>query len=387
MTTNHIENIKSHGMGKDAVERTWMTMNMEEVTQLLSFFPQFNEVTTLLWHSPRPFSSATIALIDGEKYFIKRHSRDIRDVEGLKEEHGILSHLYKQGLPVSEVVTGADKNTAFTIGEWTYEIHLLGTGVDVYQDAVSWSPFMSDKHAFAAGEMLAKMHLASSSYDAPERKVRPLVSCFEIWNTEDPIEATKKFAKSRPGLARYLAGRDWELDFQQELFPFYKKFVPYMKKLRPLWTHNDWHASNLLWTDHSFNAEVSMVLDFGLSNVTSAVYDLATALERNVVTWLEMETDKDNLVHFQDVKALLEGYTSVRSLSETEKQALLTILPIVHTDFALSEIDYFVRITKSNEDADLAYYTFLLGHAKWFNSLQGKQLLKEVVNTLSPNTY
>ena len=59
----------------------------------------------------------------------------------------------------------------------------------------------------------------------------------------------------------------------------------YAPGLAPLWTHNDWHASNLLWSSREPHAEVASILDFGLSDRTSAVYDLATAIERNTIPW------------------------------------------------------------------------------------------------------
>jgi len=47
----------------------------------------------------------------------------------------------------------------------------------------------------------------------------------------------------------------------------------------------------------------------------------------------------------------------------------------VHLDFALSEVEYFHGITGSTANADVAWYTFLLGHARWFRSSDGQQLL------------
>lgn len=371
-------NVKSHGMTIDLVEPTWMMITIEEIEALLLFYPQFKKAEKLVWHSPRPFSSAVISVIDGKRYFIKRHAQNVRNVEGLLEEHGILHYLQTQGLPVSKIVEGVHKQTAFSLHEWTYEIHALGSGIDLYKDAISWSPFYSEHHAYSAGKTLASMHVALKNYTAEKRKVRPLVSCFEIWNTGDPIAAAEKFMIHRPGLANYLNQRKWKEDFQNILFPYYKKFYPFASCLDPIWTHNDWHASNLLWTDQSDYAEVSMILDFGLSNVTSAVFDLATAIERNIVEWLAIDSYQKQIVHYQSLKALLAGYLSIRPLTQDEQNALVTILPIVHTDYALSEIDYFVRMTKSQRDADLAYDDYLLGHAKWFQTEEGKKLLQKL---------
>jgi len=369
--------VQAHGMGTDPTEPTWPAIAAADIQQLLAFYPDLHQAGDILWHSPRPFSSAAIVVIDGQKRFVKRHSSNIRDVEGLKEEHGFLQHLAQHDVPVSAVLSGTEGETAFSIGEWNYEIHELGQGVDLYRDAISWSPFQSDEHAFAAGRIMAQMHLASETYEKPERKVQPLVSCFDIWNTDDPIAATKQFTVGRPGLEAYLRNREWEQDFERVLFPFYQAFEPY-RDLQPLWAHNDLHASNLLWTSDSDTAEVAMIIDFGLSNRTSAVYDLATALERNTVEWLKIGETVPSIAHTDKACALLKGYESVRPLSSHEKEALLAIMPLVHTDFALSEVDYFMRITGDLADADLAYDAFLLGHADWFNTDDGLNYLKQL---------
>lgn len=118
---------------------------------------------------------------------------------------------------------------------------------------------------------------------------------------------------------------------------------------------------------------MSTVLDFGLSDRTTAVHDLATAIERNTVQWL----DPSRPVRFEDVDALLDGYTSVRPLSTVESAALPELLPLVHAEFALSEMGYFHGVTRSAENTALAYEYFV-GHARWFAGEDGALLLKRV---------
>jgi len=48
------------------------------------------------------------------------------------------------------------------------------------------------------------------------------------------------------------------------------------------------HASNLLWSDAGDQAEVTAIIDFGLADRTNAVHDIAHAIERNIVEWLEL---------------------------------------------------------------------------------------------------
>lgn len=377
------EEVKKHGMGTDLVEPTWATLSVSVVQAILSYYPQFKAVTEIEWHSPRPFSSAAIVKLDGERYFVKRHAAQLRNEQGLLEEHAALQHLAANGIPVSRLVAGQNNQTAFEVDGWTYEIHEIGTGVDMYRDAISWSPFSSKHHAFAAGEMLAKVHHAMESFTKEKRSNQPLISDFEIFMSDEPLAAVERFAADKQGLVDYLQNKPWREDFKLVLMSYYEAFKPYRAVLKPLYTHNDWHASNLLWTDASEMATVATVLDFGLSNTTNAIYDLATALERNVVKWLEIMDPSQRVIDIVAATALLQGYMSVRPLSADEKYALVTMLPIVHTDFALSEIDYFMRITNSETDADEAYYTFLLDHATWFQSEQGQQLLTAIRQELN----
>ncbi|MFN4162027.1 MAG: aminoglycoside phosphotransferase family protein, partial [Stenotrophomonas sp.] len=73
--------------------------------------------------------------------------------------------------------------------------------------------------------------------------------------------------------------------------------------------------------------------------------------------------------------ALLEGYRQGMPLTARRVHLLADLLPIVHLDFALSEVEYFEGVTGSSANADVAYHTFLLGHADWFKGTDGQALL------------
>ena len=148
-----------------------------------------------------------------------------------------------------------------------------------------------------------------------------------------------------------------------------------------LWTHGDWHASNLFWSNADDDAEVTAILDFGLCAPTSALYDLATAIERNAIAWLELERGMQ-AVFPETARALVAGYAEVLPLDPAQRALLADLLPLVHIDFALSEIDYFHGILGSLEQADLAGEGFLLGHAAWFEGAPGRMLLDAICEPL-----
>ncbi|BBH23278.1 aminoglycoside phosphotransferase [Paenibacillus baekrokdamisoli] len=372
----NVTDIQAHGMGTTLVRPDWAPITLEETNRLLRRYPGLGEASALAWHSPRPFSSATIAITAAERVFIKRHHHSVRDAEGLIEEHRFIGHLRSQGIPTSEVVVGLDGLTAYEMDEWTYEVHHLSKGTDLYRDAISWSPFLEEAHAYAAGEALARLHLAAKSFDAPARAVRALVSSFSIFASANPLEEIAVYIAKRGALSDYLKNRSWERDVETIFLPLHARLAPMLGDLRPMWTHNDWHASNLLWSDRDGASGVESILDFGLADRTNAVYDLATAIERNTIEWLDMDDNgRDDLVHYEQLEALLVGYESVRPLSDVESAALVAMLPLVHAEFALSEIDYFAGIVRSVNNADLAYDSFLVGHAKWFEGRMGRDLL------------
>src|SRR5262249_27623785 len=78
------------------------------------------------------------------------------------------------------------------------------------------------------------------------------------------------------------------------------------------------------------------------------------------------------------VDALLEGYQAVRSLSRAELAALPPLLPVVHIEYALSEVEYFASVVRSPTNADLAYHTYLVGHTRWFGTPEGRALLSHL---------
>jgi Ser/Thr protein kinase RdoA (MazF antagonist) len=120
------------------------------------------------------------------------------------------------------------------------------------------------------------------------------------------------------------------------------------------------------------------VLDFGLSNRTCAVFDLATAIERNAISWLRLADGETDIGHADLACALIEGYRDVRPLPASEAAALAAVLPLVHAEFALSELAYFHGVTQDAAGVEAAYTDFLLGHAAWFATPAGSALLQAV---------
>lgn len=369
---------QSHAQDGTLVEPYWPPLTVEEVRGVLRFYPDLAGHPQLLTVSPRPFSAASVVRAGERSVFIKRHARVVRDAVGLREEHAFMAHLYAHGVSVPRVLANERGNTAVETEGWTYEAHELPHGIDLYRDAISWTPFFHAAHAYSAGQTMARLHLAAQGYDAPSRIGRPLVAGFGIFASQHPEHSLAAYVASRPALASYLKKRDWLHDALDLLRPFHTELLPMLPALTPLWTHNDLHPSNLFWSDAGARAQATAVIDFGLSDRTNAVHDLAHAIERSIVEWLALVQRPDELgrvpIHLDHLMALLDGYESVRPLSRAERAALAPMTALCHAEFALSEADYFLSVLRSEEEARFACPAYLIDHARWWRGAGGKLL-------------
>jgi Ser/Thr protein kinase RdoA (MazF antagonist) len=364
-----------HGMGAAAVAPTWPAITPDEAAMAVARFAGAGRVTDLLWHSPRPFSAATLIRADRGDYLLKRHHHGLRTVAGLAEEHRFITHLARGGLPVPDVIPAVDGGTAIAIGPWTYELHRAAAGEDLYRDRTSWTPFLSHGHAHAAGAALARLHDAARGFDAPARSPRPLVASFTILPARDPLAAAGAYIAARPALAGFMAGRRW----QEMLAPLFDDGLPALLADQPdFWTHNDWHPSNLSWTAQG---TMRTIFDFGLADRTCAVHDIAVAIERSAVRWLELDGEQDAAIGDAGAaRALLAGYASVLPLRPADVALVARLLPSVHLEFALSEIDYFAGVAGDPAAAMLAWDAYLIGHARWFASAAGRDFLTGIAD-------
>ncbi len=381
---------KAHGMDGTLVEPDWTPLTLPELRTLLREFPSAGQPIGILSVSPRPFSAAGMVQTSRGPVFVKRHHRRVRNREGLLEEHRFLAHLLARGAPVPRVFASASGHTAIEDGEWTYEVHEAAAGVDLYRDALSWTPFRCARHACAAGRSLAQLHRFAQGFDAPRRKVRPLVAGFTIFAAADPAAEMERYLSARPALAAHQAVLACAAQALDLLAPFHARLAPLLPALAPLWTHNDLHASNLLWSDAGEDAHATAIIDFGLADRTNAVHDIAHAIERNVVEWISLverparpparlpANPEDVPVHFDHLHALLDGYESVRPLEEAEAAALAPITALCHAEFALSESDYFLGVLRAEDRAPMAYDGWLVGHARWFRGPAGRKLLDAI---------
>jgi Ser/Thr protein kinase RdoA (MazF antagonist) len=356
-----------HGMAGDAAPAFWPRLTHAALAPVLARYPDLGAVGNIAWHSARPFAASGIVACASGQVFVKRHDPRVRDAAALREEHGFIAHLLAHGARVPCVLANEEGATVTMGADGVYEIHALGIGWDRYRDAHSWTPVRDCDDAWAAGSALAQLHRAATGYDAPARQARLIVAGDALIGARDPMAAMAQWEAGTDALA----GRPWREDCNRVLRPLLEAWRVFADGAATCWVHGDFHVSNLLWQ----GSEVSSVLDFGLCNRATAVFDVATAIERNAIAWLERTPSHTAIGHAELARAILAGYESVCPVNRDKVRA---ILPVVHVDFALSELKYFVEITRSASDADLAYHAFLLGHAEWFTTKDGKSFLESL---------
>jgi Ser/Thr protein kinase RdoA (MazF antagonist) len=353
-------------MGRGKVPADWPPITLGEAAVVAGHYPELGGVTAVRWHSRRPMSAA--ALVDtarGGAVFVKRHHRGVRDGTSLGEEHAFGAYLRAEGVELPRVLPTGDGATFVAMADWVYEVHDLASGVDAYREVPSWEPYRSVGHAASAGGALARFHLAAAGYLGPVRQPSALCSSDSLVRAADPAAALDDLVARRPGLARALARWSWRSQMG-EVIAALAAAAPLVARLAPQWGHGDWHPSNLRWSESGPDAVVVGVTDLGLANRTSAVHDLAVALERAVVGWQDLEERGSAPVDLEAVDAVMSGYVAQRALRGDEVTGLIALLPVVHVDYALSEIEYFADVVTSPTNTELAYRGYLLGHAAWF---------------------
>jgi Ser/Thr protein kinase RdoA (MazF antagonist) len=121
------------------------------------------------------------------------------------------------------------------------------------------------------------------------------------------------------------------------------------------------------------------VFDFGLAAPTCALHDLAIAIERSAIPWLDYAEGRyDILPDAEAALQILRGYHTVLPLTPEDIETLVQLLPLTHLEFALSEADYFAGIVVDPEQAELAWHGYAIDHADWFIAPEGQAFLTQL---------
>ena len=384
---SHTAEHRMHGLDGGWTDADWPAWTLAEADALLREVEGTGRAVELESVSPRPFSAAARVRCTGRTVVVKRHARAVRSVDSLREEHGFAEWLAAAGAPVAAPLRMHDGSsvkecTGETGQVWTCEVFPVAPGEDVYAQAVSWTPYLCVEHAREAGEALGRLHAASRGYTAAARRKTPLVTSYTLIPAVDLESAMEAYLKTRPQLEAWLRRQRGDLAVESVLRRWIRPqwerlhgegLLAAGAALQPLWTHNDWHGSNLMWSGKQADAQVTAVIDWGLADRTCAAHDVATALERSVVDWLGLRGGVE--ADLAQAAALLAGYEAQIPLTARERSAIAEMLPVVHCEFALSEAEYFLRVLGDAARAQVAWEEYCAGHCAWFSTAAGQRLM------------
>ncbi|ANF83344.1 hypothetical protein A3K93_14015 (plasmid) [Acinetobacter sp. NCu2D-2] len=378
-----------HGMGQSWEEKDWPHISLFDIDVISNKYSFLKGNTRIIWKSPRPFSSAALVTVESDSnqviqtYFIKRSHHSFRSRQDILLEHSLIEYLATQNIPVTTLCTDNDNNTAVQVGEWIYEVFDRAQGYDLYADQQSWTPFFYPEHAAQAGKLLANMHLAMTNFpfSNKSRCSHYLVSNQNLLLSDEIVGAIQKNIEFSPTLSMYFENKHLNQDFLEYVSGIHQRIKFDLQQAPKIWTHNDLHASNLFWSEKNQSAKITAVIDFGLADQNSALYDLAVTIERNFIAWLDLEHTNDIRIDELGLEAFIKSYCAESTLSQN-LLILADLIQIVHLDFAFSELEYFVAITRNRAHADAAYFDWIIGHTQWFASEQGQQFTKKLISLI-----
>jgi len=294
--------------------------------------------------------------------YLKRQPPMGRRLEQLAWQHRLANHLADRGVPAARALGLVEHG-----GHW-YEVHEPAAGEDVYEAADSWDPFASEAHAAAAGTALARLHLAGADFPdhSPQPQAGFVVQLRTV--TTSPIRAVASLAAARPAVAEYLEGLPWEEQVAAAYDAVFTRLRPVAPGLPAAPLHGDWQTNNLFFSGD----EVSGVIDFHQADYAPRILDLAVAVERNCFFWNRISAGDDTAFDLAHAAALVGAYDAVAPLMPAERAAFADVLQACQFEYGISFLDYYWGVERDREKADWAWDTFVLGHARWWESGPGR---------------
>ena len=106
--------------------------------------------------------------------------------------------------------------------------------------------------------------------------------------------------------------------------------------------------------------------------------DLAVAVERNCFFWNRISAGEDDAHDLRHARLLLESYHEVAPLTDAERAAFTDVLAACQFEYGISFLDYYWGIERDRDKADWAWHTFVIGHARWWQSDAGLRARAEL---------
>jgi Ser/Thr protein kinase RdoA (MazF antagonist) len=361
----------------DVVEPIHDPMSDAELAAMLELYPEAGTLRRRVRDSGRPYSAGTLVETTAGRFFLKKRSCSFRPRGDVLWRHRLIAHLTEEGFPTPRIVATAEGETLTERTGFCYELFDAAAGEDRYRDYHSWMPFERREHARSAGEMLARFHRATGRFPLdgttpPGRSPHtPMSARFDLAFAPDLLAAIEERISASSALSQYFSGIRWKNELGSLYLDFHRELRRYLPGVTPAVTHGDWHANNLLFDGEA----VVSVIDFHLADVSFRAYDLAVALDRNGIRWLDILAGEPEAVRYDVLEDLLRGYASIIPISMVEAELLGALLPIHQLDLALSNVEYYLVHEGKRERADWAYGVYLRDHTRHFLTSAGQRII------------
>lgn len=376
MENDHTETLK-------VVTPVLNSMELEEIKKVvMSSYPEIGKPEKKIGDGSRPYSASSLFSSSSGEYFLKKRNIGWRDREDIEWKHSIIEHLGKSNFPTPSLVMNNQGSTLTQTEEFYYELFHRASGVDLYQDYHSWMTFKRSDHAVSSGETMARFHLALEDFDISGRPQvgtvveKPMTARFDMAFHRDLSKIISERIQNNSEVSEFFKDKNWQTDLLPLLTLFQKDIPDYKEIIKPWVSHGDWHANNLFFDCD----KVSAVIDFHLTDLSFRLYDLAVALDRNCIQWLEFHDGKIDVVRFDLIGLFIEGYNSVFPVSGPELKLLSLLMPIHQLDLAISNIEYYLCFEKNEARAEWAYQVYLIEHLKFYQLPGGKEVVKFIEN-------
>jgi len=359
------------------VDRFWPEISEQELRTVFSAYSKLGEFRKIRFQSSRPLSAACIVDTTKGSFFVKRNSISIRSKQDWEYEHRMIESLDKDliSFEIPEICKTLDGETVYQLGESLYEVQTTGIGKDIYRTAHTWSPLQSVDHAREIGRSLADLHNAIQKSGFKETRNPPYQKArFEIFYAEDPALFLESYLHRIPNFET-LQGSE---GFAEKVLNVYREFFtkPEEERSIPIQvTHSDPQASNFFWED----GKAVCLIDFHLANCNNYLYDLAVAVDRNCIYWLDLLAGKREAYSLEGALAILEEYarrSEEKSQTLPGKNLFFKALVLHRLEFALDLLNYYLNIEHSVFKAQWCIDVYILAHGKWFVEREGRKFLE-----------
>ena len=131
--------------------------------------------------------------------------------------------------------------------------------------------------------------------------------------------------------------------------------------------HGDWQTNNLFFA----RRPISGMIDFHQADFGPRLLDLAIAVERNCFFWNRISDGELTTRTTSTTRAAADrAYHAARRFGG-RTGALTDVLAACQFEYGISFLDYYWGVEPDREKADWAWHTFVLGHARWWQSPPG----------------